>query len=229
LYDIASIEAQPRAGTSRSPQKLDETAENVVIPAIPAHAVAGGRFVEAFGGICEMKLFGPLARAAAVAGLVSASVIAPAPSFAGPAELALLESYIGGWSGRGQLVGAETETVVCKLDITKGNQQRVNYAGRCAVAGRTLAVRGTMAYFDESRRFEAAMSSNIGFKPAPAIGRKDGNGILFNLRERGEDEEGNDMTIVASMLFRPTTITVNIDITFNDSGDTLRASVPFTK
>ena len=176
-----------------------------------------------------MKLFGPLARAAAFAGLATASAIAPAPAFAGPAELALLESYIGGWSGRGELVGAERETVVCKLDITKGNQQRVNYAGRCAVAGSTLSVRGTMAYFDQSRRYEAAMSTNIGFKPAPAVGRKNGDGILFNLRERGEDEEGNDMTVAASMLFRPTTIMVNIDITFNDSGDTLKASVPFTR
>lgn len=176
-----------------------------------------------------MKLFGPLARAIAIAGLATASVMAPAPAYAGPAELALLESYIGVWSGRGELVGAETETVVCKLDITKGNQQRVNYAGRCAMAGTTLSVRGTMAYFDQSRRFEAAMTTNAGFAPAPAVGRKDGDGILFNLRERAEDEEGNDVTIAASMLFRPTTITVNINITFNESGDTLRASVPFKK
>ena len=59
--------------------------------------------------ICEMKLFGPLARAIAIAGLATASVMAPAPAYAGPAELALLESYIGVWSGRGELVGAETE------------------------------------------------------------------------------------------------------------------------
>jgi hypothetical protein len=209
---------------------LDCDGKTVVIPGIPAPR--GRRGAIRYGHLeefCEMKLFAPLARAAAVAGLVAAAMAAPAPALAGPAELALLESYIGSWSGRGELVGAERETVVCKLDITKGNQQRVNYVGRCAVAGRTLSVRGTMAYFDESRRFEAAMSTNIGFTPAPAVGRKDGNGILFNLRERGTDDEGNNMTVDSSMLFRPTTITVQLNITFNDSGDTIRASVPFTK
>ena len=176
-----------------------------------------------------MKQLGPLARALALAGLASASVMAPAPSFAGPAELALLESYIGAWRGRGELTGASAETVVCKLDITKGNQSRVNYAGRCAIAGNNLAVRGTMAYVDAARRFEAAMTTNAGFSPAPAVGRKNGSGILFNLRERGTDDDGNDMTIVASMDFQASRIVVNFDVTFNQSGDTIRAIVPFTK
>lgn len=176
-----------------------------------------------------MTLFGPLARAGAVAGIAIASIMAPAPAFAGPAELALLESYIGEWRGRGQLQGASSETVVCRLGITKGNQARVNYAGRCAIAGNNLTVRGTMAYNDSASRFEAAMTTNAGFSPAPAIGRKNGKGILFNLRERGEDEAGNDMTIAASMDFQPTNIIVDIDVTFNETGEKLRASVPFVK
>src|SRR5688500_11494098 len=69
--------------------------------------IAGGRFASHIGGTEKMKLFGPLARAAAFAGLALAGAIAASPASAGPNEIALLESYIGSWSGRGQLTGAQ--------------------------------------------------------------------------------------------------------------------------
>lgn len=176
-----------------------------------------------------MKLFGPLARAGVFVGLAMAGAVAPAPVLAGPAEVALLESYIGAWRGRGQLRGAESETVVCRLDITKGNQSRVNYNGRCAIAGQNLSVKGTMAYIDAARRFEAAMTTNAGFSPDNAVGRKQGGGILFNMRERGTDDAGNDMTITASMELQSSKIVVDFNVLFNSTGDTITASVPFSK
>ena len=140
----------------------------------------------------------------------------------------MLQSYIGQWKGRGQLVGAESETVVCRLTLTQGNQDKVNYSGRCSLAGTNLSVTGTLAYNDSANRYEAAMTSNATFNGL-AVGKKSGNGVVFNLKERGEDEEGNDMTISAQIALNSGKIAVQFNVVFNATGDQLRASVPFTK
>jgi hypothetical protein len=67
-----------------------------------------------------MTFLGPLSRAAALAGLLLSAGFTAAPAFAGPAEVALLKSYIGEWRGRGTLVGASTESVVCRLSLSQG-------------------------------------------------------------------------------------------------------------
>ena len=72
-----------------------------------------------------MNLFGPVARAVAVAGVLVAAGAMPA--FAGPAEMALLESYIGTWNGKGTMKAAQDETVVCKMSLSKGNGTKLNY------------------------------------------------------------------------------------------------------
>ena len=173
-----------------------------------------------------MICFPSLSRALALAGLMAAG--AAAPALAAPADVALLQSYIGDWRGRGVLIGANTETVVCRLSLSKGNQDKVNYNGRCSLAGTQLSVAGTMAYVETSRRFEAAMSSNATFTGI-AVGQKRGNGLIFNLRERDEDEEGKDLTISAQINLRDDAIDVVFEVVYVESGDSLRAEVPFTK
>ncbi|RYE56269.1 MAG: hypothetical protein EOP20_09125, partial [Hyphomicrobiales bacterium] len=106
-----------------------------------------------------MTFLGPLSRAAALAGLLISASFVSTPAFAGPNEVALLKSYIGEWRGRGTLVGAATETVVCRLSLSQGNQDKINYNGRCTLAGTNLSVAGTMAYVEASKRYEAAMTS----------------------------------------------------------------------
>ena len=174
-----------------------------------------------------MNFFGPLSRTLALAGLFSVALFS-APVMAAKADVALLQSYVGNWKGRGQLIGAEKETVVCRLSLTNGNQDKVNYAGRCSLAGNALSVNGTLAYNDSANRFEAAMTSNATFNGL-AVGKKSGNGVVFNLRERGEDEEGNEMTITAQIALNGGKINVEFNIVFNATGDQLRASVPFSK
>ena len=173
-----------------------------------------------------MTKFGSLSRAVALAGLVAAGGVAPA--LAGPAEVALLKSYIGDWRGRGVLIGANTETVVCRMSLTQGNQDKVNYSGRCSLAGTQLSIAGTMAYVEASRRYEAAMTSNATFTGL-AIGQKRGSGLIFNLRERDEDEEGKDLTITAQIGLRQDAIDVIFEVVYVESGDSLRAEVPFSK
>src|SRR5690606_36515863 len=124
---------------------------------IETDILAGGLVVD--GRRDAMTFFGPLSRAAALAGLL-VSAGAASPALAAPADVALIKSYIGEWRGRGTLTGANSETVVCRLSLTQGNQDKVNYNGRCTLAGSTLSVAGTMAYTEQSKRFEAAMTSN---------------------------------------------------------------------
>ena len=173
-----------------------------------------------------MTFLGTLSRAIPMAALLAAGVAAPA--MAAPEDVALLQSYVGDWRGRGVLIGANTETVVCRLSLTQGNQDKVNYSGRCSLAGTQLSVAGTMAYVEANKRYEAAMSSNATFTGI-AVGQKRGDGLVFNLRERDEDEEGKDLTISAQISLRDEAIDVVFEVVYVDSGDSLRAEVPFSK
>jgi hypothetical protein len=175
-----------------------------------------------------MNLFGPVARAAAIAGvlLVSGAV----PAFAGPAEMAVLEAYIGSWNGKGTLKGAQEETVVCKMSLSKGNGTKLNYTGRCSLAGAQLSVTGTIAYVEENKRYEAVMNSGIGDFRGIAIGQKRGDGIVFDLKQRGTDDSGNDMSISSTVtLSGGDKMGVTFHAVFNSTGDTIDAKVPFTK
>ncbi|MGC4077443.1 MAG: hypothetical protein QM702_10500 [Rubrivivax sp.] len=178
-----------------------------------------------------MKFFGPLPRIAALAGLlVAVPFAASVPAYAAAADVALIKSYVGSWKGRGQLIGAETEFVVCRLSLNEGNNDKVNYSGRCSLAGTSLAVNGTIAYNDSTNRFEAAMTSNVTFSGL-AIGKRQGDGIVFNLKEKDKDDAGNDLTVNAAITLKGkgSAIQVDFDVVFNATGDTLKASVPFTK
>lgn len=170
--------------------------------------------------------FASLWRATALAGLLA--VAGAAPALAAPEDVALLQSYIGDWRGTGVLIGANTETVRCRMSLTQGNQNKVNYSGRCALAGTQLSVAGTMAYVDANKRFEAAMSSNATFTGI-AVGQKRGNGLIFNLRERDKDEEGKDLNISAQITLRGDAIDVVFEVVYVESGDSLRAEVPFSR
>jgi hypothetical protein len=175
-----------------------------------------------------MTTFGSLTRAAALAGLLFSAGAGIVPVAAAPADVALLQSYIGEWRGRGVLYGASEETVVCRLTLTQGNQDKVNYNGRCALAGTNLSVAGTMAYVEANRRFEAAMTSNATFTGI-AVGQKRGSGLIFNLRERDQDEEGKDLNIAAQIQLNPEDIHVTFEVVYIESGDSLRAEVPFSR
>lgn len=175
-----------------------------------------------------MAYFGPLSRAIALAGLLLSVGAATAPAFAAPADVALLKSYIGEWRGRGVLIGANKETVVCRLSLSAGNADKVNYSGRCTLAGTQLSINGTIAYIEASKRFEAAMTSNATFNGI-AVGQKRGGGLVFNLREREEDEEGKDMNITSQIRLTDEQIDVSFEVVYVENGDSLRAEVPFTR
>ena len=174
-----------------------------------------------------MTKFGPLSLTLA-AGLFISFCAASSAAFAAPADVQLLQSYIGEWKGRGVLTGADSESVVCKLSLREGNDDKVVYSGRCALAGTNLAIKGTLAYVDASQQYEAAMTSNAKFTGV-AVGRKSGNGVVFNLKEKSSDDDGKPMTISAVVALQGGAIGVEFNVVFNETGDVIKASVPFTK
>lgn len=144
-------------------------------------------------------------------------------------ELALLTSYVGNWRGEGALVGGDKpEPFRCRLSIAKGNQTKVNYTGRCTLVNTTLSISGTIGYNDALQQYEAAMSSNAGFTGI-AIGRQSAGQISFDLREQQKDRAGSDVRIGSRIVLVGETITVDFEVEFNDSGEVLTASVPFSQ
>ncbi len=174
-----------------------------------------------------MTKFAPVARIAGAAALLAVASASIAPAFAGPAEVALLKSYEGSWRGRGTVVGSDTEKVTCRMSLTDGNGDKVNYAGRCALAGTDLAINGTLAYIEGSQRYEGAMTSNANFSGV-AVGRKEGDGIVFNLQSRGLSDDA-DIEINAGIILTPGGITVKFNALDTKTGKVLNASVPFSK
>lgn len=165
--------------------------------------------------------------AAAIATLLSFSLVAPAQ--AGAAEMDLLSSYIGNWSGAGALVGGEKpEPFSCRLEIKKGNQSKINYAGRCNLVNMPLSVTGTILFDDQARRYLAVMNSTAGFK-GEAIGRQLGDRISFDLVERQKDRGGNDVRIGSKIQLVGDSVRVDFEVEFNNSGEVLTASVPFSR
>lgn len=167
--------------------------------------------------------------AAGVAAAVMVAGFAVLPAKAGDAELALLSSYVGDWKGSGELVGgANPESFRCRLGVTKGNQAKINYAGRCTLVDIILSVSGTIAFDDKIQRYQAAMSSNAGFTGL-AIGQKRGDTISFDLSEKQVDRGGNNVRIGSKIILIGNSITVDFEVEFNELGDVLTASVPFSR
>ncbi len=168
-------------------------------------------------------------RSLAMATAIAVSSIAAAPAMAGPAEMELLSGYVGDWKGQGVMRGGEApEAFRCRMQVQKGNQAKVNFAGRCTLVNFNLSVSGTIAFNDKTRRYEAAMSSNAGFSGV-AAGRINGDTITFDLAAKQIDRGGNDMRIGSKVSLVADTINIDFEIEFNNSGSVLTAQVPFKR
>lgn len=89
---------------------------------------------------------------------------------------------------------------------------------------------GTIAYVDANKRYEAVMNSGVGGFRGVAIGQKRGDTIIFDLKQRANDDAGNDVSIASSVtLSGGNRIGVKFHAVFNANGDTLDAQIPFAK
>lgn len=124
--------------------------------------------------------------AAALLTLGVAATAGAMPAQAGPAETQMLQKYAGVWNGRGTIEGAENGTAVCKLTF-KPNGEKLNYSGRCSLAGNSTSFKGTMVYDQRSDRF--VMSTSGAGQSQTVAGRRNGGSIVFVTG--GDDRRGS--------------------------------------
>ena len=90
-----------------------------------------------------MNKFGQLSRAVVLgAAMIAGSAL---PSFAA-GEMDTLSKYIGTYKGTGTMSGGQSQSVTCRMAMVKGNGAKINYTGRCSLAGAQVAVYGTIAW-----------------------------------------------------------------------------------
>jgi len=166
-----------------------------------------------------------------LSGLVLALALSQAaPALSSQRDLDMLQSYVGSWSGRGSMGAGDTEeTVKCTLSVTSSTQVSVNFNGRCALAGGTVSLKGTMKYAEERNRFEAVLNSNVSFlQDKIAIGRRSGSGIVFTMRPTNPDTDA-DIDVAVDMALKNGIITVDARVTDTGSGARTTAKVPLEK
>ncbi|MCB9993610.1 MAG: hypothetical protein H6873_08120 [Hyphomicrobiaceae bacterium] len=148
---------------------------------------------------------------------------------AGDSQNALLETYVGNWTGSGVLEGGdEPETFSCRIEVTANPQHKLYYNGRCALVGLNLSVRGTILYDDATNRYVAGMSSNKQFS-GQVFGHQSGNDVVFNFAKTEVDENNEQVSVSSQIALRGGKIVIDFNVTFADSGDKLHTSIPFTR
>lgn len=173
-----------------------------------------------------MKQLRALARLTIIPAMVAGLFSLAGTAYAAQADLALIQSYVGNWRGTGEMNNAGSrESVRCRLDVTRSTAEKINFDGRCAMAGATLSMKGTMAYIEATNRYEAVLTSNTSFS-GRAIGRRVGSSVTFNLQST--DENGNASNIRAGFALRGDNINVDFSVT-NADGSRITADVPFDR
>lgn len=172
--------------------------------------------------------FGSPSRIVALLGiLVLTSAGGVWPAFAAPADVALLNSYVGNYSGSGSLSGPHPDRIKCRMVLQTGNANKVNYTGRCSVASATFSLVGTMAFIDSKNQFEAAMSSSAGVSGV-AIGHRQSGGVIFSLKQH-DTSDGNDRTISSSLALSGGTLKVDFTLVDTKTGDVTSGVIPFAR
>ena len=173
-----------------------------------------------------MTLRSPLASLPAL-GLLAASFLALiGPALAGPADVALLKSYVGNYAGKGVMTGTSAQPVSCRLMLRPGEGDKVNYSGRCEVAGASFSLSGIMAYVAAKNHFEAAMTSSGG--SGVAIGQKRDGGVVFTSKQV-MTTQGHTGTVTSTLALAGGTLRVDFSMLEDKTGTTTTGTIPFTK
>lgn len=174
-----------------------------------------------------MTNLGAAWRAAAMAGAVMLAAGAAQPAAAASSDVALLQTYMGDYRGTGTVSGQDNETINCRMSISSGNAGKINYQGRCLLAGANLGIAGTIAYNEARHQFEAAMTSSTAFA-GEAIGRRVGESIVFKLDKRAV-EKGSDLTIAVGIVLHNGVVDVDFKVQDAATGGVTKAVIPFKR
>jgi hypothetical protein len=164
--------------------------------------------------------------------LIAPLAIAPLLAFAtapaalaGPADVALLQSYVGNYVGSGTMSGNPPQKITCRLSLQPGTEGKVTYNGRCSTGGASMSMTGVFAFV--GNHFEAAMSSTGG-QTGTAVGQRRGNGVAFTSKAH-ENSTGHDRTVTSTLTLANGAIKVDFSLLDGQTGKTTSGSIPFAK
>ena len=167
----------------------------------------------------------PLQSLAAVTLLLLSPLLPSSAAFAAGSDAAMLQSYVGSYTGSGSISSSPPQTVRCRLVLQSGGPSKVNYTGRCSAGGTSFSMTGVFSA--ANGRLEAAMSSSTGMT-ASVVGIRRGGGVAFSSKQQ-DVADGHDRTVTSSLALLGGTINVNFSVLDNKTGKTSAGAIPFSK
>jgi hypothetical protein len=159
-----------------------------------------------------IRTFRALGAALAATAILS---LAPAPAYAGDAEVKYLHSLVGNWAGSGTVRGEEGGNVACRI-VFKPSGVKVNFTGRCKMARGSQSFSGSIRFNDNKGVFE---SSSQG---VTVQGVKKGSTVTFVVNRRMMGGQ-----VSSTMSFSPKALKVQFSMK-NRSGETA-GTIPFSR
>jgi hypothetical protein len=154
---------------------------------------------------------------AALAAATIALTAAPA-ALAGPNEQAFLEKLSNTWSGKGNLQGANTGPIACKIVISGGGKS-AKFQGRCNIPDMAQqAFSGSISYNDKTKQFESRSATGT----VPGI--RKGDKLVFRTSSRNLAG-----TSTSTMTISPSSLVVDFSLVEKKSGEKTTSRITFSR
>ena len=157
--------------------------------------------------------------------LLLSPLVPSSAAFAAASDAAMLQSYVGSFTGSGSISSSPPQTVRCRLALQSAGASKVNYTGRCSAGGTSFSMTGVFSAI--KGHIEAAMSSSTGMT-ATVVGVKRGGGVVFSSKQQ-DVADGHDRTISSTFALTGGTISVDFSVLDNKTGKTSAGTIPFSK
>jgi len=152
---------------------------------------------------------------------VAAAMIAltAAPALAGPAETAFLQKLSNTWSGRGNLQGANSGPIACKIVISSASGRSTKFQGRCNIPDMAQqAFSGSISYNDKTKQYESRSAGGV----VPGI--RKGDTLVFRTTSRNLAG-----TATSTMSISPSSLMVDFALVEKKSGDKTTSRITFSR
>ena len=155
----------------------------------------------------------------AILAATAAAMIAltAAPALAGPAETAFLQKLTNTWSGRGNLQGANSGPIACKIVITAGGKS-TKFQGRCNIPDMAQqALSGSISYNDTAKRYESRSTGGT----VPGV--RKGDRLVFTTSSK--NISGTSRSV---MTISPSSLVIDFSLT-TKKGEKTTSRVTFSR
>jgi hypothetical protein len=172
----------------------------------------------------------PLPRLAALAlvAFLAPLATALAPAHAASADSAMLQSYVGSYTGAGTISGNPPQRLNCRLSMQSGGADKIDYTGRCSGGGVGFSMTGLIS--SAGGKLVASMSgSGGGMSGSGSVaGSRHGNGAVFASKTH-DTAMGHDRSISSSFALVGGGIRLEFSMVDNSTHKTTSGSIAFTK